>query len=503
MISTRCFALCLVAVLGQSLAAPASAQLYVVAKQGDTLGDGSGVIMSFRDPLMNHRVNEPIVVAELRQNNQSRIGVVRFGPLRGQSRVLFLEGTPSPDGNGNVPGNLASSLYANKSGAISAGTFLTGTLGGALDAMAIFSGGAGLTNASLVVRGSHVAPGSGGARFLSMALGAYNGVGQSSFYSSLDNGTSGIWRATGPSDIVRIVVPGHAAPGGGTFGESIEWTTNRINASGKVAFLSVVDVPGENVSGIYVGARFDLLTEIAREGRPTPRNNGAYGLLGAGLPLISINDMGSVAFAALYTNTAAGSADSEGLVIGNGQTATEIVRKGDLAPDGNGRFLNPASTPRLVLNNRNEVAFRSNMTGASGGASTGIFVGRNGSVTQIARLNGPVPGGGTFGAFGNVLALNNNGMLLFDARIDEVQQRRGLFFYKDGVLGSVVKTGDMLPGFGTIQSLDVSGSLLERLLNDADQAAFRFAYFDAGSSRFEAIAVWSRDSLIFKDGFEP
>lgn len=508
MTSTRCFALCLTAIVSQLLAAPASAQLYVVAKEGDTLGDGSGVIVSLDAPLMNHRANEPVVVAELRQNNQSRMGVLRLGPVRGQSRILFLEGTPSPDGNGNIPRNLASALYANKSGAISAGTYLSNTLS-PYDTWAIFSGGAGVTNASLVVRGGQVAPDSGGAQFYLMALGAYNGLGHSSFHSTLrdtsgsSSGGYGIWRARNASDIVRIAGPGDAAPGGGTFDGPSLWLTSRINAAGKVAFISAVDIPGDTVGGIYAGTRFDALTEIARDGRSSPRNNGVYGSLALTLPIYAINDAGNVAFAARYTNTTAGAADNEGLVISNGQTATEIVRKGDLAPDGNGRYLNPASTPRLALNNRNEVAFRSGITGASGGADSGIFVGRNGTVTQIARTNGPVPGGGAFDAFGDVLELNNTGMVLFDARIDEVQQRRGLFYYKDGVLGVVAKTDDVLPGFGTIQSLDVAGSTFERLLNDADQAAFPLAYFDAGSIRRIAIVTWSRDSPIFKDGFEP
>ena len=218
---------------------------------------------------------------------------------------------------------------------------------------------------------------------------------------------------------------------------------------------------------------------------------------------LSINEAGEVAFAAALTGTSGGTTDNAAIYKGNGASTVQLVRKGQFAPDGNGRYFE-LGLRQLVLNDRGEVLFHAALTGTTGGATEGLFLAGGGQIRQIARLSHSAPGGGVFQSFGRVMGLNNTGQIAFMATVDDgTTLSDGVFFHDGASLVEVVREGSVLPGFGTISTLIVSAQLegegrQERsILNDFSQVVFTFI---AGGQT--GVALWTADTAIFSDGFE-
>ncbi len=124
----------------------------------------------------------------------------------------------------------------------------------------------------------------------------------------------------------------------------------------------------------------------------------------------------------------------------------DIVKTGDLAPDGDGLFSTFDSLPQL--DNSGAIGLRANLSGATGGAS-GIFYGGNGSVTQIARM-GQVVGSGSISTI-NIPGLNDSGTAMFLATVSgKDTMLRG----SGGALTQIVQKGDAAPDLdGTIDRI--------------------------------------------------
>jgi hypothetical protein len=89
-------------------------------------------------------------------------------------------------------------------------------------------------------------------------------------------------------------------------------------------------------------------------------------------------------------DTAGGTADDRALLWGDGSELVEIVREGELAPGGDGRF---ASFGQEIINNAGEVAFIGELRQtASGAVEYGLFVFRAGEIVSIARTGQPLAG---------------------------------------------------------------------------------------------------------------
>ncbi len=82
--------------------------------------------------------------------------------------------------------------------------------------------------------------------------------------------------------------------------------------------------------------------------------------------------MVQVAFLAHLTGTIGGDSDDYGIFRSDGATMVQVVREGQAAPDGNGRF---TGFFRPALNDAGQLAFRADFTGTGGGTSVnfGIF----------------------------------------------------------------------------------------------------------------------------------
>lgn len=214
----------------------------------------------------------------------------------------------------------------------------------------------------------------------------------------------GAYVARPDGDIDPVVVPGDAAPGGGTFDYVVEpW----INERGDVSFIG----------------------HVAGETGPVP-----------GFPeqSVLINALGS-----LYVKRASGRVRS-------------IVRAGDPAPGG-GTF---RQVFHDVMNRWGDIAFNGDLTPPPGAnEDIGVFVYLDGRVIVVARPGDPMPGGGTLInaslVDGNVY-INDRREVVFSAHIHEdgLPLVTGLYRWSRGRLSVVARTGTVIPGIGTVDQLD-------------------------------------------------
>ncbi|MCP3956724.1 MAG: hypothetical protein GY719_02610 [bacterium] len=303
-----------------------------------------------------------------------------------------------------------------------------------------------------------------------------------------------------PVGVVPIGVTGQALPGGGSLAAILQAPAPAINAAGRVAFPAWVDEPF--VDGIFVGDGTGPLVKIVRGRDATPSGNGVFSDFFGLLSNHPFNDRGEVAFVGVLDDTAGGTADNQGLFLGDGSTLVELVRRGESTPDGNGSFLNFGGL--IDLDDAGRVIFRTTVTGASGGATDGLFIADRNGVEQILRRNDPAPGGGLFA---DVLesSLSAAGVV-FRAYVNldnggSTNDELGAFFYNRTGLRSIAREGDTLAGFGTVTDVHLhAASETEGIEGTADgdggQVALRFT-----SGGEFLTAVWSGATLL-KDGFE-
>jgi len=168
-----------------------------------------------------------------------------------------------------------------------------------------------------------------------------------------------------------VTVSGNAAPDGNgtlaTFADAV------LNDGGQAAFsasLAGTAGGGSDDGGIFAGSG-GTLTQIAREGQSVP---GGDGVISSFTLLVRWNDSGTAGFFANLSGTSGGGNDNNGIFLGSGGPLTQIVRKGQVPPGGNGVFANP-NVP--ALNNNGVAGFASSLTGTIGGLNddSGIFTG--------------------------------------------------------------------------------------------------------------------------------
>jgi len=155
-----------------------------------------------------------------------------------------------------------------------------------------------------------------------------------------------------------------------------------INGAGQVAF-SCDAMNGAATRGIWRGDG-SVLDPIVVEHQAAPDGNGEFGLFGEP----AINGAGQVAFSAMLMNTLSPGMDDAGIWRGDGTGITQMVRSGDAAPDGNGKFWFTIPTVDApYLNDVGLVAFVADLTETAGAAvgDRGIFLADGVEVVQVAR----------------------------------------------------------------------------------------------------------------------
>ena len=246
-----------------------------------------------------------------------------------------------------------------------------------------------------------------------------------------------------------------------------------INDTGAVAFPGWTGSSSGGLrSAILVGnggpvdtvVDTDLHTQFKQVGRP------------------SINNSGAVAFMAVTTTTG-----YDSVVVATGGSFLTVAGPGSFSPSIG--TLTGAREP--TLNNNGVVTFLgqgvsnfAHFTG-NGGALTTIVVGLSGSFNGINDLGrvafltntgavqigdgGPlrtvVPPGTLLG-LGGTTAINEASLVVFGAQLPSGPH--GVFIGPNPITDTVVKVGDVIPGFGTVITVGVG----EEAINDLGQVAF-------------------------------
>jgi hypothetical protein len=293
-----------------------------------------------------------------------------------------------------------------------------------------------------------------------------NDAGQVVFQANLagtSGGTAddlGLYRGSGGA-LTQMAREGQSAPGGSTFGAGFGGDP-KINSLGEVAFTSALS---NNLIGLFRSRGGSNITQIAREGQTVPDGNGRY----SGFEDLAFNDLGQVAWRGFLTNTSGGSTDNQGVFRGDGTagSATEIVRKGEAAPDGNGTFV---AFDSVGLSSGGQVAFGAFLSPNSN-SHRGIFRGVGGSVTQIARTGYAAPGGGTFD-FLQHPTINDAGQVAFQASMTGTSDSSGIFrgngeTLTNSPLVQIVRRNQAAPdGNGSFSIMNIIG------MNSSGQVGF-------------------------------
>lgn len=500
--------LALVALLIELPAAYASPVTRVVALTGDPAPDGNGILSRIRSPVV------------LNDAGQVAFKVFYTGTSSGapfDETILLADGQTltqvvraerlAPDGDGRFASQFSNPVL-NDAGQVAFWGAIVGTASGESggDIIAIGDG----DRLTPIVRRGDAAPDGDGTFFdANPRIVHVNDAGQVSLVARF-NGPSGVGGRNAGILIgdgaaqTQIAREEQAAPDGdGVF--SSFGLLAVVNESGQVAFAAGLDDTSgglENDRGIWRGDA-DSLVEIAREGDAAPDGIGTLGFFSSVRNTIHVlNDVGQVAFDALFNNTSGGSTDDSGLLRGDGDTLVLIAREGQLAPDGNG-LLGNSLRSNPALNNAGQVAFQAGFTGTSGGLldDAGILRGDGTTLLQIARGGEAAPdGNGVFIDFGPP-AINDAGQIAFEASFgdtDGSDDREGILFYDDSLgLLQVARVGDSFLG-STISRVFFASSdppfgwgLGDEQSGFNESGVPRVAYHFTLADGREGVAIWT------------
>ncbi|MCG8461381.1 MAG: hypothetical protein MI919_34290, partial [Holophagales bacterium] len=309
-------------------------------------------------------------------------GVYRADPSGGLVPIV-LEGQPSPDSNGNF-GNIGDPLIiVNRGGDVAFANTMENTFG-VWDAFAILVGD-GIGPPTIVARGDQTPPGTAESFVSLIGPLGFNDAGQVLFAGGLSDGNLGIFLGNG-GPLTPIAFGGTEIPGVGVIIPSVDsFFVPALNSTGHVAFLA--QIFGEATGLILVSDGAGSFVEIARAGDETPSGNGTIATIGLNPTAFSnnpLNDRGEVAFTVPLAGTVGGTSDNQVILLGDGTSLVELVRRGDPMPDGNGSFLQLGD--QIELDNAGRVLFYALATGAANGATDGWFVADRDGVEQIGEV---------------------------------------------------------------------------------------------------------------------
>ncbi|MEM9556050.1 MAG: choice-of-anchor tandem repeat NxxGxxAF-containing protein [Acidobacteriota bacterium] len=484
--------------------------LTVILSAGTAAPDGSGELSSFERAVIDASGNA-VVPATIRDNGfYVKNALFRVGPVDALEMIVA-EGDPSPDGNGNF--NRLETPRVTRNGALAFINVLEGTLGGFSDAPALFVGRD--QPLAIAARSGQAIPDAPGDAlgFTLIDHGVTDGGSIGFFDVSAVDELPATWRADGTAGgLVRVVTEGDRNPSGDGIlaGGTVLPPAQRLGPGGHYAFHDAVRLDsGEFLSGIFRALPSGTLQKVARLDDPAPGGDGTYAsffnLVAPVSGALAINGHGEVAFAAVLEGTSGGATDNVALYLGRPSGTIELVRKGDLVPDGNGSFL-ALGNDGWSVSSRGEVLFSARVSGATGGASEGLFVAGPGGVRQVARLNQEVPGGGVITAIDGSRAINGAGAVAFYAFIDDggPSSVEVLFYAEDGVLMEVLREGESVPGVGTVTGIRPGGAddggvdcPSRCMMNERGEVVTGF-----GAGGGDRLAIWRPASLLFVDGFE-
>ena len=395
------------------LAATARAGLVKLAESGDPEpGSTNQFFIISQDPTINER-GQVAFYSDLRNTSGFAQGFGFFLADGDTNTTIAYTGEAPPDANGYF-NTFHEPAALNTSNQIFLAN-LTSTLGGSSDNVGIYQLSGGVLT-QLARKGQPATPESGTFQGLANAAIPVNRSGQTAFTGTTSSNIVALFRSTGAT-LTRLAWYNEPSPdGNGTLGNLFTGAT--LNNNGQVAFFSTIFSSTNSSSFACLLADGNSLKVLTRSQQASPDGNGVFLLFPNELP--AINDNGQMAFVANLTGTSGGSADNEGLYRTDGNTTVQLVRKGQFVPNGNGRFLDFGQS-YVANNNGGQVAFFADLTGTTGGSSdnAGIFLADGNTVTQLARKGQSAPDtNGVYSTFGlNRPALNNKGQVAFRATL--------------------------------------------------------------------------------------
>jgi hypothetical protein len=455
----------------------------VVAVNGNPVPDGNGSFLSFDVPVINDGGQAAFHAHFTGSGGTS--GIIRGNGLT--LTQIARAGQAAPDGNGHIYDFNSGYVALNNAGQALFDVRLIGTTGGAADNARVFRGdGTALT--SIASKGQTAPDGNG--TFSQLNISHFNDAGQATFYSLLDGSSNwpddsvGIFRADG-ANLVQIAREGQAAPdGNGSFTNF--WTNPVLNNAGQAAFRAEFSGTSNGFFDSFAIVRGDgiSLTQIVRQGQTAPDGIHTFSQL---IDKPSINKAGQVAFNGDLSGI------GTGIFLGDGGMLTQIALCNQTAPDGNGRFsvLGPPD-----LNDAGQAVFLGQFTNTSGGSTDdrGLFRGDGSTLTQIVRRGQASPDGNGLFQFPSSFALNNAGEVAFLSTLSgttgKAMDDRGIYLF-DNVLGlvPVVRAGGSFLG-STITALEFNGSVNghdRSGLNNLGQVAYHFTLADGRTG----VAIWT------------
>jgi hypothetical protein len=261
-----------------------------------------------------------------------------------------------------------------------------------------------------------------------------------------------------PSAVRPVAVTGQAVPGGGTFDRfSVESLpiVAPINGKGQVAFFATV-LRGRASEGFFLasGAR---VSKLVADGDPVP-GGGVFSGFGRH-PVPALNDAGELAFSAAI----AGARAVEGIFVASPRRVRSIALAGGAAPDiPSGTFAN-VDTP--AINDRGDVAFLATVRRGRESLEA-IYLHSGGKTRKVVAQGDPAPAGGAFAGFGPP-SLNSKGLVVFGAVVEGRAVPGGLFVSKGGAIRMLVGAGEETPDGG------IFAKFSERVaVNDTGVVAF-------------------------------
>lgn len=303
----------------------------------------------------------------------------------------------------------------------------------------------------------------------------------------------GLYRSDERGQLSAVLTPGVTeAPGFGPFLSSNHHP--EINKRGDISFaanvptsLGLAGSPGLG-NGAFVADRDGTIRRVAAPGDLSPEGRRFDQVINP-----ASNDRGDVVFAGHV-------ADEECVTFGGNPAMPRncgtsiylyrhdgeqlaIARQGASAPGGGTyRFAwNP------LINERGDVAFIGDLsTPPTFFREMGLYLHSRGETFPIVRTGDALPGGGHLRTVTNFAidnySLNDRGEVAFNASLDTVgttgARDNGLYVWSEGELQLVARTGTVVPGVGTLASLQPFG-FNGAVMNDRGQVAF-VARLDTG-----------------------
>lgn len=240
-----------------------------------------------------------------------------------------------------------------------------------------------------------------------------------------------------------------------------------LNSSGEILFPGEIKPVGAccpDEAWLLFDSTDGSLREVVRDGDVAPDGNGFLFVNQNHKP--AFNEVGQVAFWASVSGAVGGLGNGSGLFRDDGGALTRIVRRGQVPPDGSS-FFDGFSWPSM--NGLGDVAF----IGFTDSNEEGVYLGSGGSLVEITRTGRTVPPGWEVVDLSPVegVPVNNSKQVAFRAEVDTGATCCGRAIYlSDGTTTELLASGGqpLERSTGTVP-LNIGSNLA---LNNEGQVAF-------------------------------